>query len=47
MVPQQRVQGHHHPGGAEATLRAVTLGNPLLQAQKHSNAEPWARPRTY
>lgn len=30
MVPEQGVDGHHHPRGAEATLCAVTLGDPLL-----------------
>lgn len=30
MVPEQCVDGHHHPRGAEATLGAVALGDPLL-----------------
>lgn len=29
-VPQQRVDGHHHPRRAEAALGAVDLGDPLL-----------------
>lgn len=31
MVPEQRVHGHHHPGGAEAALGAVALGKSLLE----------------
>lgn len=30
LVPQQGVDGHHHPGRAEATLGAVNLGYSLL-----------------
>lgn len=33
MVPEQSIHGHHHPGSAESTLGAVTLGNPLLGAK--------------
>lgn len=33
MVPEQGIHGHHHPGSAEPTLCAVTLGNPLLEAK--------------
>lgn len=33
MVPEQGIHGHHHPGSAESTLCAVTLGNPLLEAK--------------
>ena len=30
VVPQKGVHGHHKAGGAESTLGAVGLGNPLL-----------------
>lgn len=30
VVPQQHVDGHHHPRRAEAALGAVDLGDPLL-----------------
>lgn len=30
MVPEQRVDGHHHPWAAEATLCTVKLGDPFL-----------------
>ena len=33
MVPEQGIHGHHHPGSAESTLCAMTLGNPLLEAK--------------
>lgn len=32
MVPEQRVDGHHHPRGAEPTLGAMTLGEPFLNS---------------
>lgn len=47
MVPEQRVDGHHHPGCAEATLGSVTLGDPLLEAQEGlemQNLGPHPRP---
>lgn len=31
VVPQQRVHGHDDPRSAEATLGAVSLGDPLLK----------------
>ncbi|KAK7832097.1 hypothetical protein U0070_015244 [Myodes glareolus] len=31
VVPEQRVDGHHHARAAESTLRAVTLGKPFLR----------------
>ena len=37
VVPQQRVHGHHHPRGAEATLGTVALGNPLLEGHRHGH----------
>lgn len=33
LVPQQGVEGHHHPGRAEAALGAVTLGYSLLHTR--------------
>lgn len=32
-VPQQGVDGHHHPWGAETTLGAMSLGYSLLNTQ--------------
>lgn len=34
LVPQQRVERHHHPWRAEATLGAVKLGDPLLRTAR-------------
>lgn len=31
VVPEQRVDGHHHARAAESTLRAMTLGKPFLR----------------
>ena len=40
VVPQQRIQGHHHPRGAEAALGPVALGNPLLEGHRRGH-RPW------
>ena len=37
VVPQQRIQGHHHPRGAEAALGPVALGNPLLEGHRRGH----------
>lgn len=37
VVPKQRVHGHYHPRGAEPTLGAVTLGDPLLEGHMHGH----------
>lgn len=36
VAAEQGVQRHHHPGRAEAALRAVALGDPLLRQSARS-----------
>lgn len=42
MVPEQGIHGHHHPGSAESTLGAVTLGNPLLNRVESGRGAAYA-----
>lgn len=39
VVPKERVHGHHHPRGAEPTLGAVALGNPLLEGHMNERSQ--------
>lgn len=39
-VPQEGVHGHDHPGGAEATLRPVGAGYPLLHRVESAPEAP-------
>lgn len=46
VVPEQCVHGHHHPRGAESTLGAVALGDPLLERHVNGFSRAFSLPAT-